>query len=210
VRILARPGTLKITGDTIVSDSGRPDPVDLAAEQHAVAYRPPETLVYLLGSRYCDVDLMTDRAWALFSGTPFGWGRVQAIYHFGAPTNFSAVIGFLWPHWHAAPRVQPPTRADAIGSATMTSPARHALPSQSPRRCMAHSIRVRIRRFAGLSAGRLHAAPKARTAESSPPASVPSSAWSFKGKAAQRGGLSIRVGKGYRYNSRSLRTCSGV
>jgi transglutaminase-like putative cysteine protease len=66
-----------------VKNKGRHDhPVDLAAEQHAVADLPPETLVYLLGSRYCDVDLMTERAWALFGGTPFGWGRVQAICDF--------------------------------------------------------------------------------------------------------------------------------
>src|ERR1700678_1048251 len=32
VRILARPGSLKIAADAIVSDCGRPDPVDLAAE----------------------------------------------------------------------------------------------------------------------------------------------------------------------------------
>jgi transglutaminase-like putative cysteine protease len=82
VRILARPGRLKVTGDSIVSDSGRPDPVDFAAEQHTVADLPPQTLVYLLGSRYCDVDLMTDRAWALFGGTPLGWGRVQAVCDF--------------------------------------------------------------------------------------------------------------------------------
>jgi transglutaminase-like putative cysteine protease len=82
VRVLARPGKLKVSSDAIVSDSGRPDPIDLAAEQHAVADLPPETLVYLLGSRYCDVDLMTDRAWALFGGTPLGWGRVQAICDF--------------------------------------------------------------------------------------------------------------------------------
>lgn len=38
--------------------------------------------MYLLGSRYCDVDLMSDRAWALFGGAPPGWGRVQAVCDF--------------------------------------------------------------------------------------------------------------------------------
>ena len=82
VRLLARPGTLKITGDTVVSDSGRPDPVDPAAEQHAVADLPPETLVYLLASRYCDTDLMMEKAWETFGGVPSGWGRVQAVCDF--------------------------------------------------------------------------------------------------------------------------------
>jgi transglutaminase-like putative cysteine protease len=40
---------------------------------------PPETLIFLLGSRYCDTDLMADTAWSLFKDTPSGWARVQAI-----------------------------------------------------------------------------------------------------------------------------------
>jgi hypothetical protein len=58
VRVLAPPGELRIACDTIVADSGRPDRVDLAAEQHAVADLPHDALVYLLGSRYCETDLM--------------------------------------------------------------------------------------------------------------------------------------------------------
>ena len=60
VRILAPPGELRVTGDTIVSDSGKPDPVNLAAEEHAVANLPHDTLGYLLGSRYCETDIMMD------------------------------------------------------------------------------------------------------------------------------------------------------
>ena len=40
VRLLAPPGQLRIACDTIVADSGRPDRVDLSAEQHAVADLP--------------------------------------------------------------------------------------------------------------------------------------------------------------------------
>ena len=36
-------------------------------------------LVYLLGSRYCETDLLSDLAWSLFGGIPPGWRRVQAI-----------------------------------------------------------------------------------------------------------------------------------
>ncbi len=36
-------------------------------------------MIYLLGSRYCDTDLLSDTAWQLFGGTPPGWARVQAI-----------------------------------------------------------------------------------------------------------------------------------
>jgi hypothetical protein len=54
VRILAPPGQLRVACDTIVADSGKPDRVDLSAEQHAVADLPHDALVYLLASRYCE------------------------------------------------------------------------------------------------------------------------------------------------------------
>jgi transglutaminase-like putative cysteine protease len=40
---------------------------------------PEETLVFLLGSRYCETDLLTQAAWDLFGQSPPGWARVQAI-----------------------------------------------------------------------------------------------------------------------------------
>lgn len=36
-------------------------------------------LTWLLGSRYCEIDNLTDAAWSLFGLTPFGWPRVQAV-----------------------------------------------------------------------------------------------------------------------------------
>ena len=53
-----------------------------AAIQHAVEDLPPDTLVYLLGSRYCETDRLSDIAWQLFGNTPPGWARVQAICDF--------------------------------------------------------------------------------------------------------------------------------
>jgi transglutaminase-like putative cysteine protease len=82
VRIVASPGELRVIGDTIVSDSGKPDPVNLGAEEHAVANLPHDTLGYLLGSRYCETDMMMDTAWAAFGGVPQGWRRVQTICDF--------------------------------------------------------------------------------------------------------------------------------
>lgn len=43
---------------------------------------PFETLVYMLGSRYCDTDLLSDEAWRLFENTAPDWARVQAICDF--------------------------------------------------------------------------------------------------------------------------------
>jgi transglutaminase-like putative cysteine protease len=43
---------------------------------------PAEAIVYLLGSRYCETDRLSDVAWKLFDKTAPGWGRVQAICDF--------------------------------------------------------------------------------------------------------------------------------
>jgi transglutaminase-like putative cysteine protease len=79
VRVLAPPGELRVANDAIIVDGGRPDPVALGAEEHAVADLPHDSLVYLLGSRYCETDTMMDTAWRLFGHVRPGWGRVQAI-----------------------------------------------------------------------------------------------------------------------------------
>jgi transglutaminase-like putative cysteine protease len=68
--------------DLVVADSGLPDPVALNAAQHIIPELPDDTLVYLLGSRYCETDRFYDIAWSLFQASPLGWGRVQAICDF--------------------------------------------------------------------------------------------------------------------------------
>jgi len=35
--LLAPAGELRVTNSTVVADNGRPDPIDLAAQEHAVA-----------------------------------------------------------------------------------------------------------------------------------------------------------------------------
>ena len=78
-RIVAPPGRTTFSADFIVQDSGTPDPVVLDAVQHKVEDLPDEVIVYLLGSRYCDTNRLSDLAWSQFGGTPLGWARVQAI-----------------------------------------------------------------------------------------------------------------------------------
>jgi transglutaminase-like putative cysteine protease len=65
-----------------VNDHGAPDPVDLWAPAHAVQDLPGDCFVFLLGSRYCETDKLSEAAWSLFSKSPTGWGRVQAICDF--------------------------------------------------------------------------------------------------------------------------------
>ncbi len=81
-RIVAPPGDLRITTDAVINDSGEPDAVIPSARQHAVQDLPSETLLYLLGSRYCETDRLSEVAWSLFGQTPEGWPRVQAICDF--------------------------------------------------------------------------------------------------------------------------------
>ncbi|MET7247600.1 transglutaminase family protein [Methylobacterium sp. EM32] len=78
-RIVAPPGRLTVSADFLVQDSGWPDEVALGAVQHPVQDLPDDVMVYLLGSRYCDTDKLSNTAWQLFGHTPEGWARVQAI-----------------------------------------------------------------------------------------------------------------------------------
>jgi transglutaminase-like putative cysteine protease len=78
-RIVAPGGRFRITTDALIRDSGQPDRFVPDARQHAVQDLPEETLVYLLGSRYCETDLLSPAAWELFERTQPGWERVQAI-----------------------------------------------------------------------------------------------------------------------------------
>ncbi|HEX7478141.1 MAG TPA: transglutaminase family protein [Polyangiales bacterium] len=82
-RIVAPVGLTRLTTDALVNDSGLPEPVaPLHATQRTVQSLPEETLLFLLGSRYCETDLLSETAWRLFSHTPLGVARVQAICNF--------------------------------------------------------------------------------------------------------------------------------
>jgi len=97
-RLVAQPGTLRLHNLTTIEDSGQPDPVMPDARQASVAELPAETLRYLMPSRYCEVDLLSNTAVELFGAAAPGWPRVQAIcdwvhqkvtfgYHYARPTR---------------------------------------------------------------------------------------------------------------------------
>jgi transglutaminase-like putative cysteine protease len=65
-----------------VKDSGDPDDLAPAAAQSSLETLPVETLVYLLGSRYCETDRLSEFAWSTFGKVPKGWPLVQAICDF--------------------------------------------------------------------------------------------------------------------------------
>ena len=97
-RIVAPAGLVRLTNDAVVEDDGKPDPASEDAVQHPVEDLPQEVLTYLLSSRYCEVDRLSDIAWNLFGNGPTGWWRVRAVcdwvhnhvkfgYHFARSTK---------------------------------------------------------------------------------------------------------------------------
>ena len=82
-RLLAPAGRVTFSDETVVADSGLPDPQVWTAAQHRVEDLPDDVLLYLLASRYCEVDSeIKDIAGSLFGSGEAGWPRVAAICGF--------------------------------------------------------------------------------------------------------------------------------
>jgi transglutaminase-like putative cysteine protease len=92
-RIVMPPGRLAISAENLVHDSGEPDLVAPGAGQAPVQDLPPETLEFLLGSRYCETDRFSDTAWSLFGTVRPGWERAQAICDY-----VHERLAFSYPH----------------------------------------------------------------------------------------------------------------
>jgi transglutaminase-like putative cysteine protease len=77
--IHAPRGRLTLFTDFLIRDDGQPDDTAPEVEQHALEKLPVETLVYLLGSLYCETDRFMKFAWSKFGNVQKGWPLVQAI-----------------------------------------------------------------------------------------------------------------------------------
>jgi transglutaminase-like putative cysteine protease len=104
-RIVARAGSTRITADALIEDSGLPEPSFPEAKEHPVEELPHDTLLYLLGSRYCETQHLMNDAWRLFGHVQPGWSRVQAVcdfvhrriefgYHFAQATKTAQQVYF--------------------------------------------------------------------------------------------------------------------
>ncbi|OJU09275.1 MAG: transglutaminase [Caulobacterales bacterium 68-7] len=78
-RVLVPRGPVTFTSDFLIADSGLIEPAFPDAGQMAVETLPGDTLQFLLPSRYCETDELSDLAWSLFGGVAPGWARVEAI-----------------------------------------------------------------------------------------------------------------------------------
>jgi transglutaminase-like putative cysteine protease len=82
-RFNAPAGDVRFLNEAIIRDTGELDAYAPEALQHDVQELPVETLLFLLPSRYCEVDSeLADFAWKRFGATAAGWARVQAICDF--------------------------------------------------------------------------------------------------------------------------------
>lgn len=97
-RVVAPPGMIRLYSSTLIEDTGKEDEADWSAGEKLVGELPTEVLQYLLGSRYCEVDLLSNTAAELFGHLPHGYSRVKAIcdwvyskvkfgYNFARPTK---------------------------------------------------------------------------------------------------------------------------
>lgn len=82
-RTFVPAGRIVVRTDSLIEDDGQPDVQVWNALQHQVQDLPNEVLLYLLASRYCEVDSeLRETAWSLFGHLPAGWPLVQAVCNF--------------------------------------------------------------------------------------------------------------------------------
>jgi transglutaminase-like putative cysteine protease len=79
-RLVLPEGTSTFSYDALATVSPDPDPVPGPGElQHRIETLPDELLHWLLASRLCESDVLSEPAWELFGGTAPGVERVQAV-----------------------------------------------------------------------------------------------------------------------------------
>jgi len=82
-RAFVPAGRVVFRHDVIVENDGQPEKQSWGACQHPVQDLPDDTLLFLLGSRYCEVDSeLKDIGWKLFGTMPAGWPVVQSVCNF--------------------------------------------------------------------------------------------------------------------------------
>jgi transglutaminase-like putative cysteine protease len=82
-RTFVPSGRVSFRTDALIEDDGLPDVQVYDAAQHSVQDLPSDVLLFLLASRYCEVDSeLRDTAWSLFGHLPAGWPLVQAVCNY--------------------------------------------------------------------------------------------------------------------------------
>lgn len=79
VCFIASPGDVRLHGSGLIKIDGLAEPVVPQATESPINILPDDIHQFLLPSRYCESDLLSDFAWSRFGGIIPGWARVQAI-----------------------------------------------------------------------------------------------------------------------------------
>ena len=77
--VQAAAGKLRISYDNVAVDTGEIEPRIDGQRLHPLDELPNDVLPYLLSSRYCEVDRLSQFAWDLFGNTPATHERVLAV-----------------------------------------------------------------------------------------------------------------------------------
>jgi transglutaminase-like putative cysteine protease len=81
-RVEAPPGLITFSNLFTIHDSGELDETPVDQPLSPVSRLPDDVLVFLLPSRFCESDKLSDFAWRQFGHIEGGYGRVQAICDF--------------------------------------------------------------------------------------------------------------------------------
>lgn len=81
-RMTLPTGLTRLSCDFVIECDGLEDRQPGDAPVQRVEELPDEVLMYLVGSRYCDTDLLSNTAWSLFGHIPPDARRVSAIVDF--------------------------------------------------------------------------------------------------------------------------------
>jgi transglutaminase-like putative cysteine protease len=78
-RLTIPKGGIAISCGFVIEDPFEPDLVVPDARQLPLEQLPDDVLLFLLGSRYCETDRLSELAWEMFGGARPGWALVQTI-----------------------------------------------------------------------------------------------------------------------------------
>jgi transglutaminase-like putative cysteine protease len=81
-RVDIPPGVVTFSNQFVIEDSGAPEETPADTPLTPIARLPNEVLVFLISSRYCDSDNLSQFAWSKFGALTGGYQRVQAICDF--------------------------------------------------------------------------------------------------------------------------------
>ena len=100
-RLLLSTGEQVVRYDALVAVGERADEVAPEAQQMPIEALPDDVLHYLLPSRFCLSDVLSNTAWQLFGQTEPGWSRVQAVcdwvhnnirFQYGSSTPLTSAV----------------------------------------------------------------------------------------------------------------------